>query len=298
MNKQVKKQTQALTEKKNKKKRSNATKKRKTIRDRAYEIVMLDNTLLGRSFNIFIQIFILFSLVIYSVGTLPNLPPLISKILTKIDHICYIVFTIEYFLRIYVVQKRLKYIFSFFGIIDLLAILPFIAGINIDLRALRIFRVFRILQLSKYNESLQRFGVTLKMIKPELVLFLIIAGIFIFISAAGIYYFEHEAQPEQFASIFHSLWWAIITLTTVGYGDVYPITMGGRVFTFLILLIGLGVITIPTGLIASALSSARDLENQEDIQEDMEEFQDNMEEQMEKIIKALEKNMNKRKNNE
>ena len=74
----------------------------------------------------------------------------------------------------------------------------------------------------------------------------------------GIYYFENEAQPEHFSSIFDSLWWAIITLTTVGYGDVYPITIGGRVFTFCILLIGLGIVAIPTGIISSALMKTID----------------------------------------
>jgi voltage-gated potassium channel len=82
----------------------------------------------------------------------------------------------------------------------------------------------------------------------------------IFITSAGIYYFENEAQPETFKSIFHSAWWAIVTLTSVGYGDVYPITVGGRIFTFFVLMIGLGIVTVPAGLIASALSKAREIE--------------------------------------
>ena len=80
----------------------------------------------------------------------------------------------------------------------------------------------------------------------------------IYFSAVGIYYFENEAQPEYFTSIFDSLWWAIITLTTVGYGDVYPITAGGKVFTFFILMIGLGIVAIPTGIISSALTRSVD----------------------------------------
>ena len=81
--------------------------------------------------------------------------------------------------------------------------------------------------------------------------------ILLFLSSVGIYYFEHEAQPESFASIPQSLWWAVCTLTTVGYGDVYPITVGGKLFTFLILMCGLGVIAVPAGLIASALHEIR-----------------------------------------
>ena len=78
--------------------------------------------------------------------------------------------------------------------------------------------------------------------------------------SAGIYFFENEAQPDIFKSIFHSMWWSIVTLTTVGYGDAYPITMGGKVFTFFVLIIGVGVVTIPAGLVGSALSEARNLE--------------------------------------
>lgn len=82
----------------------------------------------------------------------------------------------------------------------------------------------------------------------------------LYLASVGIYYFEHDAQPQDFASVFHCLWWAICTLTTVGYGDVYPITTGGRVFTFLILIIGLGIVAVPTALFASALSKAREVD--------------------------------------
>src|SRR5699024_1027609 len=85
----------------------------------------------------------------------------------------------------------------------------------------------------------------------------------LFIASAGIYYFENSAQPEIFSSIFHSGWWSIVTLTTVGYGDVYPITTGGKVFTFLILMIGVGIVTVPAGLVASALTKAREIEEDE-----------------------------------
>jgi voltage-gated potassium channel len=90
-----------------------------------------------------------------------------------------------------------------------------------------------------------------------------VALVLIYLSAVGIYYFENSAQPEQFSSIFSSLWWSVVTLTTVGYGDVYPITVGGRIFTFVILMIGLGIIAIPSGMISSALTEARRLEEPE-----------------------------------
>ena len=82
-------------------------------------------------------------------------------------------------------------------------------------------------------------------------------------SAVGIYYFEHGTQPEKFASIFHSLWWAVITLTTVGYGDIYPVTIGGRFFTVAVLMVGIGIVAVPAAIVTSALSQARNLEGEE-----------------------------------
>jgi voltage-gated potassium channel len=87
----------------------------------------------------------------------------------------------------------------------------------------------------------------------------------LFFSAVGIYYFENTAQPETFSSVFQSMWWAVATLTTVGYGDVYPITIGGKIFTFFVLMVGLGIVAVPTGLVASALSSAREMEKEQSL---------------------------------
>ena len=128
------------------------------------------------------------------------------------------------------------------------------------LRAFRILRIFRVVSLIKYNDALKRFRKAFTIVKEEIMLFLIITIVLIFITSAGIYYFENEAQPEVFKSVFHSAWWSIVTLTTVGYGDVYPITLGGRIFTFFVLMIGVGLVTIPAGLVATALLKAIDNE--------------------------------------
>lgn len=156
--------------------------------------------------------------------------------------------------------NRLRFAFSFYGRVDLAAILPFYIATGLDLRAVRVFRMLRlvrILKLLKYSQAVARFNRALRIAREELILFGFIAGIMLYLSAVGIYYFESEAQPEQFRSVFHSLWWAISTLTTVGYGDMYPITTGGRVFTCFVLMVGLGIIAVPTGILASALSQAR-----------------------------------------
>jgi len=224
-------------------------------------IVEFNDNRLSRWFAVFIQILILLSLVTFSIETLPNLEPETRTILSSIEIFCVVIFTIEYILRIYVADSKPKFIFSFFGLIDLVAILPFYLSFGVDLRSLRVLRflrIFRILKLVRYNKAINHFTRAIKSAKEEILLFVFITLMLIYFSAVGIYYFENEAQPEYFTSIFDSLWWAIITLTTVGYGDVYPITAGGKVFTFFILMIGLGIVAIPTGIISSALTRSVD----------------------------------------
>jgi len=228
------------------------------------KIVEDNTTKKGRFFDYIIQLLIFLSLISFSVETLPNIPEKASVALRYFEVFSVLIFSIEYLLRLWVSKKPLSYIFSFYGIIDILAILPFYMVTFLDLRflrAFRILRIFRALKVIRYNKAIERFGAAFKLVKEEFVLFFACALILIFITSAGIFYFEHEAQPETFKSIFHSAWWAIVTLTSVGYGDVYPITLGGRIFTFFVLMIGLGIVTVPAGLVASALSKAREIED-------------------------------------
>jgi voltage-gated potassium channel len=235
------------------------------MKEKLRPIIEDNTTVKGKLFDYFIQFLILLSLVAFTIETLPNNSVVTIKILKIIEQISVFIFTIEYLLRVYISKKPLNYIFSFYGIIDLLAILPFYLKGFADIRALKAFRVFRALKLIKYNPALNRFQIAAKLVKEELFLFLMVTLIFIFISSTGIYFFENEAQPKVFSSIFHSTWWSIVTLTTVGYGDVYPITNGGKIFTFFILIIGVGIVTIPAGLVASALSKAREIQEKEKI---------------------------------
>jgi len=217
----------------------------------------------GRVFGLIIQGLIIISLITFSVDNLPELSPDIKDLLYKIEVFTVIVFTLEYVLRLIVSEDKLKFVFSFYGLVDLAAILPFYLSTGLDLRSVRVFRLFRlirILKLFKYSKALNRFYRAIVIAREELVLFGFVAMITIYLSAVGIYYCENAAQPEQFKSVFHSLWWAVTTLTTVGYGDMYPVTAGGRFFTFFVLMVGLGIVAVPTGLIASALSQARDEE--------------------------------------
>ena len=235
------------------------------LKEKLRTIIEKNDTKTGRYFDFFIQFLILSSLVAFTIETFPDNSPQTKSFLWYFEIFCVVIFSFEYATRIYVAEKPFKYIFSFYGIVDLVAILPFYLNNLFDLRALRVFRIFRIFRIFKlvrYNKALRRFHIAYNLIKEELVLFLILTFIFLFVASSGIYFFEHKAQPEYFSSVVDSGWWAAVTLTTVGYGDVYPITAGGKIFTLFILLLGLGVITIPAGLIASALSKARKIEEE------------------------------------
>jgi voltage-gated potassium channel len=221
------------------------------------EIIEDNDSKWSRLFNYFIEFLILLSLVAFCVGTLPDLSEKARDILAVQEFIIVIIFTTEYILRIIVADNKWKYIISFYGLIDLLAILPFYITAGIDLRALRMFRLFRIfraLKLFRYSIAITRISKAFKSIREELLVFFSATCLLIFLSAVGIYYFENPAQPEAFKSVFHSMWWAVITLTTVGYGDVVPVTVGGKTFTFFILMIGLAIIAVPTGLLTAAFA--------------------------------------------
>ncbi len=228
------------------------------------QVVEDSDTKAGKTFDLFIQAVIVISLVSFTIETLPDLSPTTRTFLRGIEIVSVIIFTVEYLARVLVASNRPAFIFSFFGIIDLLAILPFYLGMGLDLRSLRAFRLLRlvrIFKLARYSAAARRFHRAFLIAKEELALFLFATLIVIYLAAVGIYHFENPAQPEAFSSVFHSLWWAVSTLTTVGYGDIYPITAGGKIFTFFILAAGLGIVSIPAGLVASALAKAREMED-------------------------------------
>jgi len=224
------------------------------------QIVENTDTRAGRAWDLAVQALILISLVSFSIETLPKLGQETRFWLYVVEVVTVALFTIEYGLRIIVADKRLGFIFSFYGLVDLVAILPFYVSTGVDLRAVRVvrlFRVFRLFKFLRYTEALERFRDAFVEIKEELVLYVIATVLLVYLSSVGIYFFESEAQPDQFASVFHCLWWSVVTLTTVGYGDVCPVTIGGKIFTAFVLIAGIGIIAIPTGLLASALTRAR-----------------------------------------
>jgi len=234
-----------------------------SARDLLRQIVEDSDTKAGRLFDLVVQTLIVLSIVSFSIETMPRLPTSMHMWLEHVEQALVTAFAVEYVLRFAVARRKLRFVFSFFGLIDLVSILPGLLALGIDLRslrALRLLRLFRTLKLVRYNRAIARFHRAIGLAREEIVLFLCATSILLYLSAVGIYFFEHDAQPEVFASVFHSFWWAVVTFTTVGYGDIYPVTAGGRVFTSIMLFVGLGIVSVPAGLVASALSKARDLD--------------------------------------
>ncbi|MFK7971726.1 MAG: ion transporter [Bacteroidia bacterium] len=177
-----------------------------------------------------------------------------------------IVFSIEYIARVWTAdllyehlpktKARLKFIFSFFGLIDILAIMPFFLPFffKIDLRimrALRLLRLLRIFKLGRHSRSMRMVGDVLKDTRYDLMVTMFVTCILLIMASVLMYNIEHAAQPDKFENIGQSLWWAIATLTTVGYGDIFPITAMGKLLSGVIALLGVGIVALPTGIISS-----------------------------------------------
>lgn len=231
--------------------------------DKLKQIIERTDSKRGKAFDLSIQLLIVVSLISFSVETLPGITERTRSLLSSFEVFTVVVFTVEYLLRVIVATNKRAFLFSFFGIVDLCSILPFYLATGLDLRSvrsLRFLRLIRVFKLARYSAAVRRIHRAFDIAKEELALFLFAMGIVLYLAGVGIYYFENPAQPEAFRSVFHSLWWAVATLTTVGYGDIYPITVGGKLFTFFILILGLGVVSVPAGMVASALSKARELD--------------------------------------
>lgn len=229
--------------------------------------VQRSDTLSGRVFDAVVLVLIVVFLVAMSLSTVPGLSPAARAALATTEMVLVVFFTVEYLLRVWTASHKWSYILSFYGLVDLLSVLPFwlsLASVGLDLRvlrALRLLRVFRVFRVAR--GAIARLGRAAVYAREEALVFLVVTLVLLYIAATGIHHFESEAQPEKFRSVFDSLWWAVVTLTTVGYGDAYPVTAGGRIFTFIVLLLGMGVVAVPAGLVASGLSRAV-AEKQED----------------------------------
>jgi len=221
----------------------------------------------SRMFDLFITALVLLS-VISVFATTFDLPGGWLECLRIIEAVISIVFTIEYVLRLFTAdllypdirpwRAAIRHVCSGLAIIDLLAILPFYLPMFLpcNLLAIRVFRLLRLMRvfkLNRYFESLSAIGEVLHAKSRELFGAMFIVMLMLVLSSLAIYEVEHDAQPGVFKNAFSGLWWAVATLTTVGYGDIYPVTVLGRVFGAIIALLGVGLVAIPTGIISSGL---------------------------------------------
>ena len=245
----------------------------KKFRKRVFEVVSKADggDILSKIFDNLIMSLIFLSILSIVLESFESINAKFSGVFRVFEIISVSVFSLEYLLRIWTADYLypaakypvLKYIFSPMALIDLLAILPFfLPFVSVDLRFLRmarlfrLFRLLRVFKLGRYLDALMTVVDVMKKSSSQLIVSVALCLFVMLFSAIIMYTVENPVQPEQFPNVISSLWWAICPLTTVGYGDIYPVTSVGRLFASIISLVGIGIIAIPTGLIAAGFSSA------------------------------------------
>jgi voltage-gated potassium channel len=261
------------------------------------EIIFGYRTRSGKIFDIALLALIIISVIGVMLDSDKNIHQRYGDILLTAEWIFTIIFTIEYILRIYCCRSKRKYVFSTMGIIDLLSIIPtylmvFYApiGFLIDIRIMRLIRIFRIFQLSKYLRSGHTMQIALRSSRPKIIVFILSISLIVIILGTLMYIVE--GQQNGFDNIPKSIYWAVVTLTTVGYGDVVPITTLGKTISVFIMMLGYAIIAVPTGIVSSEMSRNRQdktqLKNQDTILEKEQEIISKETEILEKL-KLLEK---------
>ena len=248
------------------------------IKTRTFEILEIASTgdTHSRVFDIFIMTLISLNVIAVILETVESFASQYMPFFEAFEVFSVTIFTIEYLLRIWTctMDKRFnrpimgRYRFSVtpLAIVDLIAIIPFYIPMIIPLdlrfiRALRLFRFFRLLKMGRYSESFKTFGNVLKAKKEELIVTIFSVLILLIIASSLMYFCENEAQPQVFSSIPATMWWAVATLTTVGYGDIYPITPFGKIFGSIVAILGVGMFALPTGILGSGF--IEDIQNKQ-----------------------------------
>lgn len=225
---------------------------------RIYRVIYLSDTPAGKLFDIILLFLICFSTGLLMLETVPVIGRNYSGLFFQIQLLISVLFTVEYILRIITIKDRSEYIFSFFGIIDFFSILPFFismifpaAHFFIIIRMLRMLRVFRIFNLADYMNDGQYIISALKTSSRKIYIFILFLSIFIMIVGALMYVVE--GGKNGFNSIPQSVYWAVVTITTVGYGDISPVTPMGKFLSILVMLSGYSIIAVPTGIVTAEM---------------------------------------------
>ncbi len=240
----------------------------KKIRKRVNEIVEIakEKDLFSKIFDIFIVVLIALNVLVLALETMDSVYQIAPSFFVWFETISVLVFTIEYVSRIWScveirkykkpVRGRLSYALRPMPLIDLIAVLPFyLPFLGVDLRfirSIRMFRLFRIAKVARYSKAIKTIGNVIRSKRAELMITLFILVLILIISSSMMYFAEHETQPKKFPSIPASLWWSVATLTTVGYGDVYPVTVFGKIIGCIIAITGIGMFALPTGILGAA----------------------------------------------
>jgi voltage-gated potassium channel len=232
----------------------------KSWREKVHEIIYEADTPAGKLFDVILLIVILISILLVMLESVESIEAKYATILNILEWVITILFSLEYMLRVLSVKKPKAYIFSFYGIIDLLSTIPkylslFVLGTHslVAIRALRLLRVFRILKLTRFIGESANFGKALKRSRAKIAVFLSFVIVLCIILGTVMYLIESD-QDSGFTSIPRSVYWAIVTLTTVGYGDIAPMTALGQFIASLIMILGYGIIAIPTGIVSSEMT--------------------------------------------
>lgn len=226
---------------------------------RLHEVIFESNTPAGKTFDIALLTAIVTSIIVVMLDSVPHFHSRYNKFFLIVEWGFTILFTIEYLLRLISVNRPLLYAISFLGVVDLLAILPmylsfFLEGAQslLVLRALRLLRVFRIFKLTHFLTEMSFLGTALRASAKKISIFMLVVLSLVVILGSIMYLVE--TSENGFKSIPDSIYWAIVTITTVGYGDIAPVTPAGKFIASLIMLIGYGIIAVPTGIITTEMA--------------------------------------------
>lgn len=232
------------------------------LKKKIYEIIFEAETKEGKLFDVTLLIIIIISILVITLESIEPLNIRFRSVFVFAEWFFTIIFTVEYLLRIYSIQKPLKYMTSFFGIIDLLAILPtyleiLIPGIHfvISIRVLRLLRIFRVLKMQNYISHGKILYTAIKSSKYKITVFLF--AVLNIVIVVGAIMYAIEGKENGFTSIPKSIYWAIVTLTTVGYGDISPSTPLGQILASIVMITGYGIIAVPTGIVTFELNKAQ-----------------------------------------
>ena len=227
------------------------------LKEKIHEVIFEADTRTGKMFDIALMVVIILSVIAVMLETVPSLQEKYGRLFYILEWILTIIFTIEYALRLYCVYRPWKYAKSFFGVVDLLAILPtyfsvFIIGAQslLVIRILRLLRIFRIFKLGHFLAEGDQLLRALKASRPKITVFMLFVLLMVIITGSVMYIVEGGQEGTQFRSIPLSIYWAIVTLTTVGYGDIAPTTDLGRFLSAIVMMLGYAVLAVPTGIVS------------------------------------------------